>query len=136
MNNCNFTGRLTKDPELKRTSSGTAVLDFNLAVDRRDKEKHTDFIPCKAWKTTAETMSNYLRKGSLIAINGRLESRSYEANDGNKRTVYEIVVNSFEFLEKRAADPAPAQAPTPPPVSEEAYTAELDDLEDNLPFSI
>lgn len=136
MNNCNFTGRLTKDPELKHTNSGTAVLDFSLAVDRRDKEKHTDFIPCKAWSVTAETMSNYLRKGSLIAINGRLESRSYDTNDGSKRTVYEIVVNSFEFLEKRAADPAPAQVPTPPPVSEEAYTSELDDCENNLPFSI
>lgn len=133
MNNCNFTGRLTKDPELKRTSGGTAVLDFTLAVDRRDKEKHTDFIPCKAWTQTAETMSNYLRKGSLIAINGRLESRSYDANDGSKRTVYEIVVNSFEFLEKRAADPAPAQAPTPPPIVEEAYTADDEQL---LPFSI
>ena len=136
MNNCNFTGRLTKDPELKHTNNGTAVLDFSLAVDRRDKEKHTDFIPCKAWSVTAETMSNYLRKGSLIAINGRLESRSYDTQDGSKRTVYEIVVNSFEFLEKRAADPAPAQAPTPPPVSEEDYTAELDDCENNLPFSI
>lgn len=126
MNNCNFTGRLTKDPELKRTSGGTAVLEFTLAVDRRDKEKHTDFIPCKAWSQTAETMSNYLRKGSLIGINGRLESRSYEAQDGSKRTIYEIVVNSFEFLEKRAADPAPATAPTPPPVVEEEL----------LPFSI
>lgn len=121
MNNCNFTGRLTKDPELKHTSSGTALLYFNLAVDRRDKDKNTDFIPCKAWSTTAETMSNYLRKGSLIAINGRLESRSYE-----DRIMYEIVVNSFEFLEKRAADPAPATAPTPPPVVEEEL----------LPFSI
>lgn len=125
MNNCNFTGRLTKDPELKHTSSGTALLDFTLAVDRRDKEKNTDFIPCKAWSTTAETMSNYLRKGSLIAINGRLESRSYE-KEGQKRYIYEIVVNSFEFLEKRAADPAPATAPTPPPVVEEEL----------LPFSI
>ena len=133
MNNCNFTGRLTKDPELKRTSGGTAVLDFTLAVDRRDKEKHTDFIPCKAWTQTAETMSTYLRKGSLIAINGRLESRSYEAQDGSKRTIYEIVVNSFEFLEKRAADPAPAQAPTPPQIVEEAYTANDEQL---LPFSI
>lgn len=127
MNNCNFTGRLTKDPELKHTSSGTALLYFNLAVDRRDKDKNTDFIPCKAWSTTAEIMSNYLRKGSLIAINGRLESRSYE-----DRIMYEIVVNSFEFLEKRAADPAPT-APTPPPIVEEAYTAEDEQL---LPFSI
>ena len=133
MNNCNFTGRLTKDPELKRTSGGTAVLDFTLAVDRRDKDKHTDFIPCKAWTQTAETMSNYLRKGSLIAINGRLESRSYDANDGSKRTVYEIVVNSFEFLEKRAADPV-STTPPPPPVSEEAYTSEDDDPA--LPFSL
>lgn len=135
MNNCNFTGRLTKDPELKYTTGGTAVLDFTLAVDRRDKDRNTDFIPCKAWTKTAEAMSAHLRKGSLIEVNGRLESRSYE-KEGQKRYVYEIMVNSFGFLESKKeqtseqadqADQA-ATAPTPPPV--------IDTVDDKQPFDV
>ena len=143
MNNCNFTGRLTKDPELKRTSGGTAVLDFTLAVDRRDKEKHTDFIPCKAWTQTAETMSTYLKKGSLIEINGRLESRKYES-EGKTRYAYEVVVNTFGFLESKKSEQTPEQAatatpPTPPPVAdtiEPTPPFDLQDYESGLPFDL
>lgn len=144
MNNCNFTGRLTKDPELKYTSGGTAVLDFSLAVDRRDKDKNTDFIPCKAWTKTAEAMSNFLKKGSLIEINGRLESRKYES-EGKTRYAYEVVVNSFGFLESKKSEQTTEQAatptpPTPPPVADpidenQAFNITEDD-ESRLPFDI
>lgn len=122
MNNCNFTGRLTKDPELKQTASGTSVATFTLAVDRKDKDKNTDFIPCKAWSKTAETIANYLHKGSLIAVVGRLETRSYD-KDGEKRYIYEIIVTSFDFLERRSEAAASVEMP---PVVDEAL----------LPFSL
>lgn len=141
MNNCNFVGRLTKDPELKRTAGGISYVDFDLAVDRRDKDKNTDFIPCTAWRSTADALCTYMSKGSLIEVIGRLESRSYE-KDGEKRTRYVINVTSLGFLggSKAAEQKKQETAPTPPPVSEETYIAQenmdLADYEDTLPFSL
>ncbi len=97
-------GRLTKDPELRTTGSGTPVVSFTLAVNRRFKSQgqpEADFINCVAWNKTAETMARYLHKGSLIAITGRIETRNYENQQGQRVYVTEVVADSFDFLEPR-----------------------------------
>lgn len=137
MNNCNFTGRITKDLTLESTSGGKNYVRFTLAVSRgkvKEGAQAADFIPCIAWNKTAEIITQYMRKGSLIEVSGRLESRSYETQSGDKRTAYEILVNNFGFLESRKESEQKEETPPPPPVSEEAYTVE--DYEDTLPFSL
>ncbi len=95
-------GRLTRDPELRSTGSGVAVATFTVAVDRRFPnsrgEKETDFIPVVVWRGLAETCGRYLSKGKLVGVEGRLQIRSYEGNDGAKRTVAEIVADNVQFL--------------------------------------
>ena len=90
-------GRLTKAPELKHTANGTAVTTFTLAVDRFTKDE-TDFIPIVVWRSQAESCAKYLDKGKLCAVDGRLQIRNYEANDGKKRTVAEVVADNVRFL--------------------------------------
>lgn len=112
MNNVNLIGRLTKDPELRYLANGnnTAVATFTLAVDRnlsKDKREEAvrkgqataDFIKCKAWGKTAETVANYLAKGKLVGITGRIETGSYEAKDGTRRYTTEVVVYNLDILE-------------------------------------
>lgn len=96
-------GRLTRDPDVKYTQSGKAVARFNLAIDRRrsaDAEKQTDFIPCVAWEKTAEVIAQYVSKGQKIAVEGRIQTRSYE-QDGRKVYVTEVVVQSMEFCDSK-----------------------------------
>ena len=105
MNKTILLGRLTKDPEIKYTQSGKAVASFTLAVDRRKSangDSQADFISCVAWEKTAETIGNYCGRGQQIAVEGRIQSRSYEAKDGSKRYVTEIVVQSMEFCGRRS----------------------------------
>ena len=94
-------GRLTRDPELRRTSSGTAVTSFSLAVDRDFKsqsgEKETDFIDVVAWRNTAEFVSKYFSKGRMAVVEGRLQLRDWTDKDGNKRRTAEIVADSVYF---------------------------------------
>lgn len=95
-------GRLTADPTLRTTNSGTSVTTFTLAVERDfDKDRTADFVSCVAWKNTAEFVSKYFRKGQLMAVAGSLQSRSWEDRDGNKKTAWEIKVNSAYFAEKK-----------------------------------
>ena len=98
-------GRTTKEVELRRTSSGTAVSTFTLAVDNRfvlkDGKPSTDFISCVAWANTAETMEKYVRKGALIAVEGRIQTRNYDNKDGNKVYITEVVVENMRMLESR-----------------------------------
>lgn len=105
MNNCNFIGRLTKDPEAKRAASGKAYCNFSIAIDRGYKDsqgnKITDFIPCVAWDNTANLITQYFTKGNLIGINGRMESRSYD-DKGTKRTTYSILVISIDFIQGKS----------------------------------
>jgi single-strand DNA-binding protein len=105
INNVTLTGRLTKDPELKYTPSGVGVASLTIAVNRpfaNDKgEKETDFIFCVAWRKTGETMANFLKKGSLIGVTGRLQTRSYEDKSGKRQFVTEVVVEQFSFLESK-----------------------------------
>lgn len=106
INNVTLIGRLTKDIELKYTSSGLAVAQFTLAVTRdftsQNGEKETDFINCVMWRKSAETLANYAKKGSLIGVVGRIQTRNYENNQGQKVYVTEVVAERFNFLEKKA----------------------------------
>lgn len=104
MNKAILLGRLTKTPEIKYTQSGKAVASFTLAIDRRkgaNGDKQADFISCVAWDKTAETIGNYCSRGQQIAVEGRIQSRSYDAQDGSKRYVTEVVVQSMEFCGKK-----------------------------------
>ena len=97
-------GRLTRDPNVKYTQSGKAYASFTLAIDRRknsDGNQQADFISCVAWEKTAEVISQYCAKGKKIAVEGRIQTRSYDANDGTKRYVTEVVVNSMEFCDSK-----------------------------------
>ena len=101
-------GRLTRDPELRRTQSGTAVTSFSLAVDRDYKsqsgEKETDFIDVVAWRSTAEFVSKYFTKGSMAVVSGRLQIRSWTDKDGNKRRTAEIVADNVYFGSSKRDD--------------------------------
>lgn len=100
MNNVSLIGRLTKDVEERRTQSGTPVVSFTLAVDRRKKEDGADFINCIAWDKTAETIAKYVHKGDLFAVTGYIQTRSYE-KDGRMNYMTEVVTTSFQFLERK-----------------------------------
>ena len=102
-------GRLTKDPELRYTPNGVAVCTFTLAVNRpftnQQGEREADFINCVAWRGTAESLANYQRKGNLIGIDGRIQTRNYEDNEGRRVYVTEVIAESVQFLEpKRVSD--------------------------------
>lgn len=100
MNNVSLIGRLTKDVQERRTQSGTPVVSFTLAVDRRKKEDGADFIPCIAWDKAAETIAKYVHKGDLFAVTGHIQVRSYE-KDGRMNYATEVVTTSFQFLERK-----------------------------------
>lgn len=104
MNHIVLIGRLTRDPELRYTPNGVAVANFDLAVDRpttnQQGERQTDFIRIVAWQKQAELCANYLKKGRLVGVEGRLQIRSYETQDGQKRRVAEVVANFVQFLDR------------------------------------
>ena len=110
LNHITIMGRLTRDPELRRTGSGIAVASFTVAVDRdfggRDGgEKETDFIDCVAWRQTGEFVSKYFTKGRMIVVSGRLQIRSWTDKDGNKRRTAEVVADNCYFGDsKRDSD--------------------------------
>lgn len=107
MNKVVLLGRLVKDPDVKYTQSGKCVASFTLAVDRPFKgqngEKETDFINVVTWGKTAELVGNSCIKGHRLLVDGRLQIRSYDAKDGGKRWVTEIIANSVEFIERKAS---------------------------------
>ena len=96
-------GRLTRDPELRYTTSGTAVCRFSLAVQRKFNRDEADFIDIVVWRGLAENCANYLGKGRLAAVEGRLQVRTYEAQDGQKRRVTEVVADDVRFLDKASS---------------------------------
>lgn len=115
MNEVIISGRLTKDVELRYTSSEKAFAIFSVAVNRANEG--TDFINCQAWDRTAENLEKYCRKGSMILVNGRLQVEPYE-KDGHKRTDIKVVARNIEFIDKRESKPAeskPAFTPTNEP---------------------
>ncbi len=102
MNRVVLVGRLTRDPELRTTSSGTSQTRFTLAVNRRtagaDGQREADFISCVAWRGTAEAIAKYLKKGRELAVEGRIQTGSYDAQDGTKRYTTDVVVDNFTFI--------------------------------------
>lgn len=106
LNHIVLMGRLTADPVLRRTASGTAVAEFTLAVDRdygKDSGKETDFITCVAWRGTAEFVSKYFSKGQMAVVAGRLQIRSWEDKKGNKQRSAEVVAENIYFGEAKRA---------------------------------
>ena len=106
INNITLVGRLTKDSDLRYTSDGTATATFSLAVNRPFKsasgEREADFINCVIWRKNAENFANFTRKGSLVGITGRIQTRNYEGKDGNRVYVTEVVADNFALLEKKS----------------------------------
>ena len=100
-------GRMTRDPELRRTPQGDAVTSFTLAVNRnytsRDGQQQADFINCVVWRKPAENVERYCSKGSLVGVEGRIKTRSYDNSQGQKVYVVEVICDSVQFLETRAA---------------------------------
>lgn len=141
LNQITLMGRLTRDPELRRTQSGTAVASFSLAVDRdysgKDGgEKETDFIDCVAWRSTAEFISKYFSKGRMTVVTGRLQIRPWTDKDGNKRRAAEVVVDSAYFGDsKRDGDTANSTYSTPAYAAPAANNFEvIEDDDAQLPF--
>ncbi|HHY05606.1 MAG TPA: single-stranded DNA-binding protein [Clostridia bacterium] len=105
LNRAILIGRLTKDPELRYTPNGVAVASFTLAVNRpwlnQQGEREADFLPIVVWRKQAESCANYIGKGSLVAVEGRIQVRTYDTKDGQRRWVTEVVADSVRFLERR-----------------------------------
>ena len=125
-------GRLTKNPELRRTGSGTPVASFTLAVDRDFKsqsgEKETDFIDIVAWRSTAEFVSKFFSKGRTAVVEGRLQIRDWTDKDGNKRKTAEVVADNVYFADSKR------DGQQDKPVAQQPEFAEINDDDDDLPF--
>ncbi|WP_280946676.1 single-stranded DNA-binding protein [Enterococcus faecalis] len=149
INNVTLVGRLTKDCDLRYTSSGVAVAAFTLAVNRnftnQNGERKADYIQCVIWRKPAETLANYTRKGTLIGLVGRLQTRNYENQQGQRIYVTEVVVESFQLLEsKEVSQQRGVNASNPTPVGQQASNAQqpfpdlegssIDISDDDLPF--
>lgn len=136
MNNVSLVGRLTKDIELKYTGSQTAVATGTLAVNRQFKnangEREADFINIVAWRKTAETIANYTSKGSQIGITGRIQTRSYEGNDGKRVYVTEVVVETVMLLDGKSNNQQPQPQQKQEKLFNNSNPMDVDTL--NLPF--
>ena len=117
LNVCALQGRLARDPELRQTNTGKQVATFTLAVDRgrRDAngQSQADWIPVIAWEKAAEFAYKWLHKGQMVAVDGRLQSRTYTAKDGTNRTALEVVASNVHFCGSKAESAAPAGSPAP-----------------------
>jgi len=137
INNTVLVGRLTKDAELRYTGSGIATASFTIAIDRPFKnasgEKETDFINCVAWRKTAEILSNYTRKGSQVGVTGRIQTRNYTNNSGQKVYVTEVVAESVQLLDsKKDSQQKPKQQPKP--ADDDPFDDSDPILDSDLPF--
>ena len=144
LNHIVLMGRLTRDPELRRTGSGIAVASFTLAVDRdfasQGGEKETDFVDIVAWRSTAEFVSKYFTKGRMAVVSGRLQIRNWQDKEGNKRRSAEVVADNVYFGESKRDSmassgfdqPVSYQAPANPAASSDFST--LMDDDPDLPF--
>ena len=146
INNVTLVGRMTKDPELRTSTSGRSLVSFTLAVDSRlkgaDGNRATSFIGCVAFGQTAETMSKFTRKGSLIGVIGSLNQRKFQRQDGSTASVLEVLCDSVQFLEPKGARGGASYEEVPPfddapAASEEDNSHNLDSIDlpdDDLPF--
>ena len=137
INNVVLVGRLTRDPELRYTPSNVAVATFSLAVNRNFKNQagdyEADFISCIMWRQKAENFANWLLKGALVGITGRIQTRSYDNQQGQRVYVTEVVAESFQILEKKdnSANQASMENQIPPSFEK---TNPMDISDDDLPF--
>lgn len=110
-------GRLTKDPDLRYTPNGVAVANFTLAVNRpftnQQGEREADFIQCVVWRRQAENVANYLKKGSLAGVDGRLQTRNYENSEGRRIFMTEVMAESVQFLEPKSSNQGQGPGPSP-----------------------
>lgn len=113
MNNCQFVGRLTADPELRRTQDGTAVCSYSLAVKRPMTKDTTDFLDFVTWRQGAEYLTQYGHKGDIVAASGALQSRGWTDKNGTKRRAFEVVTTSVELLSNRRNSQEPANTGEP-----------------------
>lgn len=137
-------GRLTYEPELRSTQSGISVLSFQIAVDRnyqaQGQERQADFIDCVAWRQTADFISRYFHKGSMIAVEGSIQTRNYTDKNGNNRKAVEVIANNVSFCGSKAetGTGAPAQAfNEPAPSYASASNSDFEEIvddDDDLPF--
>ena len=126
LNKVILTGRMVADPEAVQTAGSTSITKVRVAVDRKGREKETDFFDCTAFGKTAEFVETYLNKGRMVALVGQLRVRSYDAKDGSKRKVWEIVIDEIHPLDSRKVEQGEQSTPTQKPVV-------TDDIED--PFA-
>jgi len=128
-------GRLTRDPELRYTANGTAVASFTVAVDRsftnQQGQREADFIRVVTWQKLAETCANYLGKGRLVAVDGRLQVRSYDTPDGQKRQTAEVVAETVRFLDRAKEGQGPKPDSTD---ASNLLGSEISFNEDDIPF--
>lgn len=129
MNVIHLIGRATRDVELSYTPDGKALAKVGLAVDKFGKDKGASFFNLVAWEKKAETLSQYLKKGHLLYVSGRMESRDFTNDKGEKRTFWDVTVNDFQFLTKKDGGAAPASRPA---VGE--GEAQGDPFSDDLPI--
>ena len=139
LNHIVLMGRLTRDPELRRTGSGVAVASFTLAVDRdfaaQGAEKETDFVDIVAWRNTAEFVSRYFTKGRMAVVEGRLQMRDWTDKDGNKRTSAEVVADHIYFGDsQRSGDTSNTSGDYGAPEPQQDGFSELADDDGKLPF--
>lgn len=149
MNSVQLIGRLTKDVDLRYTQGGTAVGSFNLAVNRpftnQQGEREADFISCQIWRKAAENLANFTHKGSLIGVEGRIQTRNYENKQGQRVYVTEVIVSNFHLLEPKSksqgaqprmyGDKPPTHQPNVNDwVSQDTGITGVDISEDSLPF--
>ena len=132
LNNVVLMGRMVSNPDYRTTTSGKSVCSFRLAVDRPGKEKQADFIQCVAWQGTADFVSRYFFKGSMVAVIGSIQTRNYEDKNGQKRTAVDVVVREVSFTGERAQK----QAEIAPTVDfKEADNSDFEEIESgDLPF--
>lgn len=132
MNNVSLVGRLTRDPEIKTTNSGSTYARFSIAVDRRGKDAGTDFINIVAFGKTSEFIERYFRKGQRIGINGRIQTGSYEGKDGKKVYTFDVIAENVEFVESKSASASASATPA----NADGFVNVPDGLEDDgLPFN-
>lgn len=130
MNSVSLVGRLTRDPEIKTTNSGSTYARFSIAVDRRGKDAGTDFINIVAFGKTSEFIERYFRKGQRIGINGRIQTGSYEGKDGKKVYTFDVIAENVEFVESKSASASAT------PANADGFVNIPDGVEDpGLPFN-
>lgn len=137
LNNCSFIGRITKDLELKQTNQkGTYYVRFTIAVQRDWNRAEADFIDCIAWTKSAEAICKFFHKGDRICIVGALTTKTMEDQTGAKRKYSEIMIKSFDFIEKKQEQTQPTGEILTPPPMPEAITEQADEESTNLPFDL